>query len=126
MLYTQLYFLSCPIFCNCTIILSYNRIYLILSHLNLLILGIAVSVLSSFASNLWNHTNDLREDNAQGRKTVLTEKLISHRTAMVVSIFLYGVSIIITLFASIKFEKPIYIFFLIWAAVTWFYSDNIF
>ncbi len=115
-----------PFFAIVLFTLSYNQIYLIFSSLHLLILGIAVSLLSSFASNLWNHTNDLREDIAQGRKTALTQNLISHRTAIVLSIFLYGISTIITLFASIKFEKPIYIFFLIWVAITWLYSDNIF
>lgn len=83
-------------------------------------------MLSSFASNLWNHTNDLKEDRAQGKKTVLTLNIISYKTAIVLSVLLYVISIIIILYASVKFEKPIYLFFLIWVAVTWWYSDNIF
>ncbi len=88
--------------------------------------GVVVSLLSSFASNLWNHTNDLKEDILQGKKTVLTLNLVSHSTAVVLSIILYGISTIIIYYMSIKFEKPIFPFFLVWLVITWWYSDNIF
>jgi len=68
----------------------------------------------------------LKEDMAQGKKTVLTLNLVSHKTAVVISALLYVISSIIILFLSIKFEKPIYFFFLVWAVITWWYSDNIF
>ncbi len=99
---------------------------MILSPLYILIIGVAISLLSSFASNLWNHTNDLKEDMAQGKKTVLTLNIVSHKTAIVLSVLLYVISTIIVLYASIKFERPIYLFFLVWAVVTWWYSDNVF
>ncbi len=115
-----------PFFAISLFTLAYNQLDLIISSLHLLIIGTALSLLSSFASNLWNHTNDLREDVAQGKETVLTQNIVSHRTAIFLSVFLYGISIMITLYASIAFEKPIYIFFMLWVVVTWWYSDNIF
>ncbi len=93
---------------------------------HLLSIGIAISLLSSFASNLWNHTNDMKEDIAQGKKTVLTLYTVSPKTAIVLSVLLYAISTIMVLYASIKLERPIYIFFLVWAVITWWYSDNIF
>lgn len=87
--------------------------------------GVGVSLLSSFASNAWNHTNDMKEDFAQGKKNALTQNIISHRTAIVLSFLLYITSIIIINYISIKAGRPAYIF-LIWALITWWYSDNIF
>ncbi len=90
------------------------------------IIGIVVSLLLSFASNLWNHSNDLKEDIAQNKKTVLTLNLVSHKTAVVLSMMLYGISSIIIYFMSIKLGKPIFPFFLVWYVITWWYSDDIF
>lgn len=99
---------------------------MILSPLYTLTIGVAISLLSNFASNLWNHTNDLSEDMAQGKKTVLTLNIVSHKTAIVLSVLLYVISAIMVLYASIKFERPIYLFFLVGAVISWWYSDNVF
>lgn len=97
-----------------------------LSTIHILAMGITISLFSSFASNLWNHTNDLKEDRIQGKKTVLTLNIIPHKTALVLSVLLYAISAILAFYASIKFEKPIYLFFLVGAVISWWYSDNIF
>jgi len=89
-------------------------------------MGIVVSIISSFASNLWNHSNDVNEDIAQGKKTVLTQNYVSYKTTVVLSIALYIISIISVLYLSILLIKPIYYFFLPWSIITWWYSDNIF
>jgi 4-hydroxybenzoate polyprenyltransferase len=100
--------------------ISYN------SSQNLLIMGVAVSLISSFASNLWNHSNDIKEDTLQGKKTVLTQKFISYKTTTIISMLLYGISMILISYLSITLGKPIFIFFSIWLLITWLYSDNIF
>ncbi len=115
-----------PFFAVLLFALSYKSLILVLPPLYILIIGVAVSLISSFASNLWNHANDLTEDIAQEKKTVLTLNSVSRKTAVVLSIFLYGVSTILTFFLSIKFGKPIYIFFSIWVVITWWYSDTFF
>jgi 4-hydroxybenzoate polyprenyltransferase len=99
---------------------------MILSFLYIFIIGIVTSLLSSFASNLWNHTNDLKEDIAQGKKTVLTLNLVSKRTSVVLSMMLYGISAVIIYCMSIKLKRPVVPFFLVWLVITWWYSDDIF
>ncbi|MDP2766069.1 MAG: UbiA family prenyltransferase [Candidatus Methanoperedens sp.] len=106
--------------------ISYRSSEMILSLLYIFVIGIGASLLSSFASNLWNHTNDLKEDIAQGKKTVLTLNLVSQRTAVVLSMILYGISTIIIYYMSIRLERPVILFFLVWLVITWWYSDNIF
>ena len=100
--------------------ISYN------SSQNLLITGVVVSLISCSASSLWNHTNDIKEDTLQEKKTVLTQKFVSYKTTTIISMFLYGISMIIISYMSIMLEKPIFIFFSIWLIITWLYSDNIF
>ncbi len=97
-----------------------------LSPLHILTMGITISLFSNFASNLWNHTNDLTEDRLQGKKTVLTLNIVSHKTAICLSMLLYAISAILAFYASIKFEKPIYLFFLVGAVISWWYSDKVF
>lgn len=91
-----------------------------------LILGVVLSMLSSFASNIWNHTNDLKDDYAQGKKNALTQNIISHESGILLSIFLYSISIVFFIYISIQSGRPAYLFFLIWAIITWWYSDTIF
>jgi 1,4-dihydroxy-2-naphthoate octaprenyltransferase len=91
----------------------------------ILFIGIIVSVLSNFASNLWNHCNDLKEDVAQGKKTILTQDPSMQKSAMIIAIFLYVISLVIVYQLSLEFQRPIYIYFLIWAIATWCYSDNL-
>lgn len=94
--------------------------------IRLLLIGLTASVLSSFASNIWNHANDLRDDIAQGRNNALTQKIISQKSAIIISFVLYIFSITIMVAVSVNVGRPAYIFFLIWAFITWWYSDNIF
>ncbi|MCD4816856.1 MAG: UbiA family prenyltransferase [Methanosarcinales archaeon] len=90
----------------------------------LLFLGIILTLLSSGASNFWNHTNDIKEDIINNKNNLLTKKIISQNTAIFISIMLYSLSIILVVFLSIILNRPIYFYFLIWAIITWWYSDN--
>lgn len=90
-----------------------------------LFIGIVVTLLSNFASNLWNHCNDLKEDIAQGKKTILTQDPSMKKIAMYAAILLYVISIIIVYTISLDVNRPIFIYFLIWAIATWCYSDNL-
>lgn len=94
------------------------------SGVNFLLIGIAVTLLSNFASNLWNHCNDLKEDVAQGKKTVLTEEPHFQKIAIIIAIFLYITSILVVYRVSLDVERPILRYFLLWALATWCYSDN--
>lgn len=93
--------------------------------LPILFAGITVSLFSNFASNLWNHCNDLKEDMAQGKKNILTEDIAMQKTAIFSAIMLYAFSIIFVYYLSMEFKRPIYLYFLIWILVTWWYSDNL-
>lgn len=93
--------------------------------LPVLLAGTAVSLLTSFGSNLWNHCNDLKEDAAQGKKTILTQNISMQKIAFFVAILLYAISILSVYYISIEFKRPVYVYFLIWAIATWWYSDNL-
>src|SRR4030065_2518562 len=62
-------------------------------NINSLFLGIIVTLLSNYASNLWNHCNDLKEDIAQGKKTILTQDISIQKIAIIFSVMLYAISI---------------------------------
>ena len=94
--------------------------------LYLLFIGVLTSLLSSGASCFWNHTNDIEEDAKNEKKTLISEKIISHNEAIIISFILYLISILIVISVSYLFNRPIHIYFLIWAIITWWYSDNIF
>ncbi len=94
--------------------------------IHFLFTGIVVTLLSNFASNLWNHCNDLKEDIAQGKKTILTQDPSMKKIAVFAAILLYVISIIIVYQISLEVKRPIFIYFLIWAIATWCYSDNFF
>lgn len=93
--------------------------------IHFLFIGIVVTLLSNFASNLWNHCNDMKEDIAQGKKNILTQDPSMQKIAVFASILLYVISIIIVYQISLEVKRPIYIYFLIWAIATWCYSDNL-
>ncbi len=93
--------------------------------LPILFAGIAVSFSSCFASNLWNHCNDVREDTIQGKKSILTQDIAIQKTAIFIAVILYVFSILFVYYLSIEFKKPIYPYFLVWAFATWWYSDNL-
>lgn len=92
----------------------------------LLIFGILLTLLSSGVSNFWNHTNDIKEDIKNNKNTILTQKIISQKTAISISFFFYIFSIFFSFYLSILLKRPIYLYFLIWAIITWWYSDDIF
>lgn len=93
--------------------------------LPILFAGILISYLLTFPSNLWNHCNDLKEDTAAGKKTILTNDHSMQYKAMILSILLYTLSLIFCYYLSIEFNRPIYFYALIWIIATWLYSDNI-
>ncbi len=94
--------------------------------LPVLLAGIAVSLFTNFSSNLWNHCNDLKEDAAQGKKTVLTQDISMQKTAIFAAVLLYVISILSVYYISMEFKRPAFVYFLIWAIATWWYSDNLF
>ncbi|VVB87925.1 1,4-dihydroxy-2-naphthoate octaprenyltransferase [uncultured archaeon] len=93
--------------------------------LKILFIGIAISLLSTFGSNLWNHCNDLKEDIAQGKKTILTQDFSMLKISSFIAFTLYASSLLIIYYLSMELKRPIYIYFLIWALATWWYSDNL-
>ncbi len=93
--------------------------------LPILSIGITISILSNFASNLWNHCNDLKEDIAQGKKTILTQDPSIQKLALFMAILFYASSLLFVYYLSIGLKRPIYSYFLIWAIATWWYSDNL-
>lgn len=112
-----------PFFAIAIFLVSHNGF----SHIDYIILiyGIIVTLLSSFASNLWNHCNDVKEDTAQGKDTILTRDPSMQKIAINISIILYIISILIVYQISLDVQRPVIQYFLIWAAVTWCYSDNL-
>ena len=101
-----------------------SRKDLSIQDLTLLFYGIVISVFSNFGSNLWNHCNDLNEDKAAGKETILTQDTSMQKTAHVAAILLYACPIIFVYYLSLELERPIYLYFFIWSLVTWWYSDN--
>jgi 4-hydroxybenzoate polyprenyltransferase len=91
----------------------------------ILFAGIAGSLLLAFPSNLWNHCNDVREDTAQGKKTILSHDNSMRKIAIFIAILLYISSMLFVFYLSNKFKRPIYLYSLIWVLATWWYSDNL-
>lgn len=113
-----------PIFAISLFLISHNGFSIL--DLDILLMGILVSLFSIFGANLWNHCNDLREDIEQGKKTILTDDINMQKIGLIAAIIFYLCTIIFVFYLSIKLERPIYLFFLIWFFFTWWYSDNIF
>jgi 1,4-dihydroxy-2-naphthoate octaprenyltransferase len=97
-----------------------------LSQLWLLAYGILLTLLAVSASNIWNHVNDLKEDLAAGKKTLLTQNQIPREPVIILSVILYAASSLLALYLSRLLQRPIYLPFLLWAALTWIYSDGMF
>ena len=87
--------------------------------------GIVVSWLLAFPSNLWNHCNDLKEDRAGGKKTILTQDSSMQKKALFIAVLLYACSLLFVYYLSYEFKRPIYLYALIWVITTWWYSDNL-
>ncbi|MDY6930462.1 MAG: UbiA family prenyltransferase [Halobacteriota archaeon] len=95
------------------------------SNLYPLMWGISVALISNFGANLWNHSNDIKEDLAHGKNNILTQGYIDKKTTIFLALIFYIISISIIYAISIKFNRPILIFFLIWCFITWWYSDTL-
>jgi len=93
--------------------------------LSLLFAGIVVSYLLTFPANLWNHCNDLKEDIAAGKKTILTDDPSMQKKAIYISVLLYAFSLLFVYYLSIEFRRPIYLYTIICVIATWWYSDNL-
>ena len=119
-------FAPIPFFCFTLFFISTKFTEISTDKVYILFLGVLISLFSSGASCFWNHTNDLEEDAKNGKKTLISENIISHNEALIISTFLYFISIILVIYASLFLNRPIIIYFLIWAIITWWYSDNIF
>ncbi len=102
-----------------------SRKVLSIYDLPVMFAGITVSLILAFASNLWNHCNDLKEDTAQGKKTILTQNISMQKIAISIAVLLYASSMLIVSYLSNEFKRPIYLFALIWIFTTWWYSDNL-
>lgn len=96
------------------------------NNLPTLLAGVGVSLLLIFAANLWNHCNDLKEDIAQGKKTILTQDISMQNPALFVAILLYACAMLFTFYLSNEVKRPIYLYSLFWVIATWWYSDNLF
>ncbi len=113
-----------PLFCLTLFFISCNLTDFSLTKLFFLILGILTSLISIGAANFWNHTNDIEEDICNKKETLLTKGIITQREAIIISLILYSISIILTLYVSYLLDRPIYLFFLVWVIITWWYSDK--
>lgn len=96
-----------------------------ISDLPVLFAGIIISLLLTFASNLWNHCNDLKEDKAAGKQTVLIQDISTQKIAVFIAILLYVCAMLFAYYLSNELKRPIYIYSLIVVLVTWWYSDNL-
>lgn len=112
-----------PLLAISLFLISLKELYIL--DIPILFAGIAVSLFSNFGANLWNHCNDLKEDMAQGKKSILTQDASMQKVALFISILLYASSIFFVYFLSMELERPIYVYFLIWSLVTWWYSDKL-
>lgn len=102
-----------------------SRKELSIYDLPVLFAGIVVSWLLAFSSNLWNHCNDLKEDKAGGKKTILTEDVSMQKKALFIAVLLYACSMLFVYYLSNEFKRPIYLYALICVIATWWYSDNL-
>jgi len=112
-----------PLFAISLFLISHKD--LSIYDLPVLFAGIVASWLLAFPSNLWNHCNDLKEDIAGGKKTILTQDSSMQRKALLISVLLYACSLLFIYYLSIELKRPVYIYAFIWVIVTWWYSDNL-
>ncbi len=112
-----------PLFAISLFLISRKELSII--DLPVLFAGIAVSLLLTFPSNLWNHCNDLKEDKAAGKKTILTQDISMQKKALFIAFLLYVGAVLFAYYLSNEFKRPIYLYSSIWAFITWWYSDNL-
>ena len=112
-----------PLFAISLFLISHNE--LSIYDFPVLFAGIVVSWLLAFPSNLWNHCNDLKEDIAAGKKTILTQDISMQKKLFLSQycfmLFLCSLFIIYLLNLNDQFICM----FLIWVIATWWYSDNL-
>ncbi len=112
-----------PLFAISLFLISHNE--LSIYDFPVLFAGIVVSWLLAFPSNLWNHCNDLKEDKAGGKKTILTQDISIQKKALFIAILLYACSLLYVYYLSYEFKRPIYLYALVCIIITWCYSDNL-
>lgn len=89
-----------------------------------LLLALVLTYPSIWACNFWNHTNDVEFDRGYS-DNILTLGYLKREHAILISILLYALSILISIFL-IRRHPLIPVFFGIWAIFTWIYSDRTF
>ena len=112
-----------PLFAISLFLISHNE--LSIYDFPVLFAGIVVSWLLAFPCNLWNHCNDLKEDIAGGKKTILTQDISMQKKALFIAVLLYACSLLFVYYLSIEFKRPIYLYALVCIIITWCYSDNL-
>ncbi|CAD7775762.1 1,4-dihydroxy-2-naphthoate octaprenyltransferase [Candidatus Methanoperedenaceae archaeon GB50] len=115
-----------PYFAIFLYLLSINTHTFTLQCLRALSWGVLFTLVGVSASNLWNHTNDLEDDIIAGKENLLTEGQMSKRSALALSTLLYASSIALSLHLTHTLGRDIWMPLLIWAVITWLYSDKIF
>ncbi|MDF1531232.1 MAG: hypothetical protein P1P72_02755, partial [ANME-2 cluster archaeon] len=65
-------FAPIPFFCFTLFFISTKFSDLSIAKMYILLLGILISLLSSGATCFWNHTNDLKEDAKNNKKTLIS------------------------------------------------------
>lgn len=88
-----------------------------------LLKAIMFSFLFYAGVNLWNHVNDVEEDIAGGKKTVITENPKIRKLVAVISPLLYLISFALAVMWSV--DEGGIAAFIAAACVTWVYSDKI-
>ena len=81
-------FAHIPIFCFLLFFFYTKFTEISVDKIYILFLGVLISLFSSGASCFWNHTNDLEEDAKNNKKTLISENIISHNEAIIISFFL--------------------------------------
>jgi|Deesub1362B_J571_1020462.scaffolds.fasta_scaffold14930_1 1,4-dihydroxy-2-naphthoate octaprenyltransferase len=90
------------------------------------IIGFIKLVLLSFTFfaglNLWNHVNDIKEDQYSERENIFTKSRRIRTIGIIISISLYLISVL--LFSKFTIDSRSYPFFISTVILTWLYSDR--
>ena len=78
-------FAPIPFFCFLLFFISTKFTEISIAKIYILFLGVLISLFSSGASCFWNHTNDIEEDTKNNKKTLISENIISHNEALIIS-----------------------------------------
>jgi len=84
--------------------------------------GVAFSLLSVWASNIWNHVNDVEEDRAAGKDNPLTRGVVNLKIAMVLALAFYVLSMVVIGFGYAVERTPAIFMALTFCVTTFLYS----